>query len=148
MNSKRTIFALAVCLSFAGCGNQPSSSRDLELLTGTPWRYEKAGFDSDEDGVFDALDPSIDGGEKDNTIIFRRDGTGSLVEGRVKARSSEKLLESRTFPFMWSFQNNDSTIYFQNQYYKVRALTKSRLEIYADQKLGGIKTRYFIVLKH
>lgn len=148
MISKRTIFALTVSLSFAGCGTQPSSSRDLDLLTGTPWKYEKAGFDSDEDGVFDALDPRIDGGEKDNTIIFRKDGTGSLVEGRIKARSSEKFVEARTFPFMWSFQNNDSTIYFQNQYYKVRALTNSRLEIYADQKLGGVNTRYIIVLKH
>jgi hypothetical protein len=148
MIPKRTILALTVGLSFAGCGSRPSTSRDLELLTGTPWRYESAGFDSDEDGVFNALDPRIDGGEKDNTIIFRKDGTGSLVEGRVKARSSEKLVESRTFPFMWSFQNNDSTIYFQNQYYKVRALTNNRLEIYADQKLGRIKTRYIIVLKH
>jgi len=148
MISKRTIFALTVSLSFAGCGGHPSSTHDLDLLTGTPWKYEKAGFDSDENGIFDALDPRIDGGEKDNTIIFKKDGTGSLVEGRIKARSSEKLLEARTFPFMWSFQNNDSTIYFQNQYYRVRALTKSRLEIYVDQKLGGVNTRYIIVLKH
>lgn len=148
MISKRTIYALTMSLSLAGCGSRPSSSHDMELLTGTPWKYEKAGFDSEEDGVFDALDPFIDGGEKDNTIIFKKDGTGALVEGRIKSKTSEKILESRTFPFMWSFLNNDSTIYFQNQYYKVRSLTNSRLEMYADQKLGGVNTRYIIVLKH
>ncbi len=148
MLSKRTIFALSVGLSLAGCGMHSSSSRDLELLTGTPWKYEKAGFDSDDDGVFDALDPRIAGGEKDNTIIFRTDGTGSLIEGKIKGRLSEKLSEAKSLPFIWSFQNNDSTIYFQDQYYKVQALTNKRLEIYADQKLGGGNTRYIIVLKH
>ncbi len=144
MLSKLTIFALATTLSLTGCGRRSSSAHDMELLTGTPWKYEKAGFDSDEDGVFDALDPTIAGGDKDNTIIFRTDGTGSLVESKVKDKSSE----AKSLPFIWSFQNNDSTIYFQNQYYKVQALTNKRLEIYADQKLGEIRTRYIIVLKH
>ncbi|HEX9513646.1 MAG TPA: hypothetical protein VF939_24310 [Puia sp.] len=144
MLSKCTIFVLSMSLSLAGCSRPNSSSRDLELLTGTPWKYEKAGFDSDDDGIFDALDPRIAGGEKDNTIIFRTDGTGFLVENKIKGKASD----ARTLPFIWSFQNNDSTIYFQDQYYKVQALTNKRLEIYADQKLGGMNTRYIIVLKH
>lgn len=144
MFSNRTILALSVSLSLVGCGTHDPSSRDVELLTGTPWKYEKAGFDSDDDGVFDALDPRIAGSDKDNTIIFRTDGTGSLVENKIRGKASEP----RSLPFMWSFQNNDSTIYFEDQYYKVRALTNQRLEIYADQKLGGMNTRYVIVLKH
>ena len=104
----------------------------MELLTGNPWKYEKAGFGSDDDGIFDALDPRIAGAEKNNTIVFRKDGTGC----------------ADTLPFQWAFQNNDSTIYFQDQYYKVRTLSRHRLEIYTDQKLGTIPTRYTIVLKH
>jgi len=104
----------------------------MELLTGNPWKYEKAGFGSDDEGIFDALDPRISGGEKNNFIIFRRDGTG----------------QADALPFIWSFHNNDSTIYFQNQYYKVRTLSSNRLEIYADQKLGAVHTRYTIVFKH
>jgi hypothetical protein len=38
---------------------------------------------------------------------------------------------------MWAFQNDDSTIYFQDQYYKIRTLDKHRLELYADEKFGG-----------
>jgi hypothetical protein len=104
----------------------------MELLTGNPWKYEKAGFGSNDDGIFDALDPRIAGGEKNNTIVFRKDGTGC----------------ADTLPFQWAFQNNDSTIYFQDQYYKVRTLSRHRLEIYTDQKLGAIPTRYTIVLQH
>ena len=132
MYSKWTIFALSVSLSVIGCSTKSASRHDMELLTGNPWKYEKAGFGSDDDGIFDALDPRIAGCEKDNTITFRKDGTGS----------------SDALPFLWAFQNNDSTIYFQDQYYKVRTLSRHRLEIYADQKLGKVSTRYTIVFKH
>jgi hypothetical protein len=132
-----TIFSLTTALLAAGCFNKGHSRQDVELLTATPWKYEKAGFGSGDDGNFDALNPSIDGGEKDNSIIFKTDGTGYSQQG---AKNKDG------FPFMWAFQNNDSTIYFQNQYFKVRTLTSHRLEIYADQKLGGSSTRYTIVL--
>lgn len=120
-----------------GCSNRGSSRKDVDLLTATPWKYEKAGFGSGDDGNFDGLDPLIAGSEKDNTVIFRKDGTGYLQQ-------SSKNKDG--FPFMWAFQNNDSTIYFQDQYYKVRVLSRHRLEIYADQQLGGSNTRYTIVL--
>jgi len=140
MIPKSTIFSLtASLLAIVGCFSQGPSGQDLDLLTTAPWKYEKAGFGSGDDGVFDALDPRIAGGEKDNTIIFCKDGTGY-----TKLNNKHK----DSFPFIWSFQNNDSTIYFQDQYYKVRTLTKHRLEIYADQKLGGSNTRYTIVLSH
>jgi hypothetical protein len=144
MFSKWTIFALSAGLSVAGCSTRSASRHDLELLTGNPWRYESAGFDSDDDGIFDALDPTIAGCEKDNTIIFRKDGTGYSQEGVVKC----KLSGPDSLPFMWAFQNNDSTIYFQDQYYKVRILSRNRFEIYADQKFGRVNTRYTIVFKH
>jgi hypothetical protein len=119
-----------------GCSDKNSSGKDLELLTANPWKYEKAGFDSNDDGIFDALDPRIAGSEKDNMVIFRKDGTGY----------SQQESKKDGFPFIWAFQNHDSTIYFQDQYYRVRTLTQHRLEMYADQKLGGSNTRYVIVL--
>jgi hypothetical protein len=126
-----TLF-IAAGLSVTGCADKRGNKSDLDLLTNTPWKYEKAGFGSNDDGVFDALDPRIAGSEKDNTIIFCKDGTGT----------------QNSLPFIWTFQNGDSTIYFQDQYYRVRTLNKHRLEIYADQKFGGVSTRYIIVLKH
>lgn len=141
MLSKWTIIALTAGLSTVGCSPRGSSREHLELLTATPWKYERAGFGSEDDGVFDALDPLIAGCEKDNTVIFRKDGTGCL-QGILTC----KVGGHDSLPFIWAFQNNDSTIYFQDQYYKVRILTRTRLEIYADQKLGDDNTRYTIVL--
>ncbi|SRR5258708_5219796 len=137
-------FILPVSLTLGACSVRHSSGHDLDLLTHSPWKYEKAGFDSDDDGVFDALDPRIAGCEKDYRIIFRADGTGTLQEGVIKCRISDP----DSLPFIWSFQNNDSTIYFEDQYYRIQALTDNRFEIYADQSLGGSNTRYIIVFSH
>lgn len=134
MNSQCTIITLLIAtgLSLAGCSDKRGNKRDLDLLTNTPWKYEKAGFDSNDDGIFDALDPRIAGSERDNIITFCKDGTGTI----------------NNLPFIWAFQNRDSTIYFQDQYYRVRTLNKHRLEMYADEKFGGVNTRYIIILKH
>jgi hypothetical protein len=146
MLSKWTILAISVCLAFGGC--RSSSGHDTDLLTNSPWKYEKAGFDtetSDEDAAsFNALDPRIIGFEKDYAIVFRNDGTGALKENRShnKHRSPDSL------PFLWSLQNNDSVLYFQNQYYKIQSLTNERLIIYADQRLGSDHSRYTIILGH
>jgi hypothetical protein len=129
-----------VFVSVTGCTSRVSSGKDVDVLTRGTWKYEKAGFDV-EDGSFNALDPQIAGNEKDNTIIFCKDGTGySQFALRSRAGNPDSL------PFIWAF-SNDSTIYFQDQYYKVRLLTPQRLEIYADQKFGGTSTRYTIVLR-
>lgn len=113
--------------------------KDVDVLTGSPWKYEKAGFD-DDDGTFDALDPRIGGTAKDNLIIFCKDGTGYSQVSHTRGNAD-------TLPFIWAFQNNDSTIYFQDAYYRVKVLTRQRLEMYADQRYGGTSTRYTIILK-
>jgi hypothetical protein len=138
MQTQWTIITLFIAtgLSLTGCSIKNGNKNDVDLLTNTPWKYEKAGFDSNDDGIFDALDPRIAGSEKDNIITFCKDGTGTQKGTQT------------SLPFIWSFQRSDSIIYFQDQYYRVRTLNKHRLEIYADEKWGGVNTRYIIVLKH
>ena len=144
MIPKSTILLFIAGSLAIGCSNKGATRKDVDLLTATPWKYEMAGFGSGDEGNFDALDPTIAGSEKDNTIIFRKDGTGYIQQTFSEQASKNK----DGFPFMWAFQNNDSTIYFQDQYYKVRVLSRHRLEIYADQRLGASNTRYTIVLSH
>ena len=138
MYTHRTIITLLIGagLSLTGCSSKSGTKKDVDLLTTKPWKYEKAGFDSNDDGIFDALDPRIAGSEKDNIITFCKDGTGTQKGTQT------------SLPFIWSFQRSDSIIYFQDQYYRVRTLNKNRLEIYADEKWGGVNTRYIIILKH
>jgi len=141
---KWTILILSAGLSLGSC--RSTSGHDMELLTHSPWKYEKAAFDTDdEDDIhFDALDPRIMGFVKDYTVVFRSDGTGALKETR--ARSKHHGPDS--LPFFWSFQNKDSLLYFQDQYYRIQTLTNEHLIIYADHKLKGVNSRYTIVLKH
>ena len=140
---KWTIRFLSVSLALSSC--QGTSSRDMELLTHSPWKYEKAAFNTDDNqDSFDALDPHIMGFMKDYTIIFKQDGTGALKDTRV--RKHHHGFDS--LPFFWSFQNKDSLLYFQDQYYRVQTLNKDQLIIYADHKLKGVNSRYTIILKH
>jgi hypothetical protein len=139
---KWTILTFTAGILATSCSNKYTSGKDMDLLTGTPWKYEKAGFNND-DGTFDALDPRIAGSEKDNTVIFCKDGTGYSQFSRKSRNGNPDSL-----PFIWAFQNGDSTIYFEDQYYKVRELSPNRFEIYADQRLGGTNTRYTIIFKH
>jgi len=141
---KWTIIALSASLAFGGC--RGTSGRDTDLLTNSPWKYEKAAFNSDdEDGIrFDALDPRIMGFVKDYTFVFRADGTGSLKENKAKGKHHY----SYSLPFIWSFKNNDSLLYFQDQYYRVQTLNNDHLIMYADHKMKGVQSRYTIVLKH
>jgi hypothetical protein len=134
------ILVLVAFVFVTGCSSRGHSGKDVDLLTNRPWKYETAGFFVDEES-FDALDPRIAGNEKDNIIIFCKDGTGySQFTHHSRPGNADSL------PFIWALQN-DSTIYFQNQYYKVRVMTSQRLEIYSDQRFGGTNTRYTIVLK-
>jgi hypothetical protein len=142
MSAKWIILTLTAGMLAPACNTRNASGKDLELLTGKSWKYEKAEFD-DEEGTFNALDPHITGTEKDNTVIFCKDGTGySQYKHRSRSGNPDSL------PFMWAFQNGDSTIYFQDQYYRVKALTAEKLEIYADQRFGTVSTRYTIIFTH
>src|ERR1700748_3328735 len=109
MLSKQTILFFGAIV-FIGCSGKGVSGKDIDLLTNTPWKYEKAGF-GDDDGNFNALDPQIAGSEKDNTLFFRKDGTGYSEQAVLKGKQGSP----DSLPFIWAFQNNDSTIYFQNQ---------------------------------
>ncbi|HVU55553.1 MAG TPA: hypothetical protein VHD83_10885, partial [Puia sp.] len=87
MPSKWTILAISISLALGSCHS--TSHHDMDLLTSSPWKYEKAGFDTeteDEDvaASFNALDPRIIGFEKDYAIVFRTDGTGALKETRPR----------------------------------------------------------------
>src|ERR1700759_2081142 len=111
MFSKWTILVISISLTLGGCHD--TSARNMELLTHSPWKYEKAGFDTEsdddeDDASFNALDPRIIGFEKDYYIVFRTDGTGALKESRAKSKHPNP----DSLPFFWSFKNNDSLLYF------------------------------------
>ena len=128
----------------AGCGRINSQKSRSKLLTNASWKYEKAGFDSNQDGYIDVLDPKIADCESDDIILFNPDGTGSFNIGGIKCDPSDPP----TLPFMWSFEDKENAMYFQEQHFIIKTLSDSRLEMFTYQHSAGITTKYMIILKH
>lgn len=126
------------------CGSNNSQKSRYELLTNMAWKYEKAGFDSNQDGYIDVLDPKISGCERDDLILFNKDGTGSFNIGGIRCDISDPP----SLPFMWAFENRENAIYFQEQHFQIKILSRSRLEMITYQHSGDITTKYMIILKH
>jgi hypothetical protein len=141
---KSMILFLPIAMVAANCNKKSSAQSKMGLLTKAAWRYEKAGFDSNHEGVMDALDPRIADCQKDDITIFYADGSGSFDGSSLKCDASDPS----SLPFFWSFQNNAKTIYFQEQNFTIKTLSDKKLEIYTTQDFGGIKTNYTIVFKH
>src|SRR4051812_11970546 len=108
MISKSTIFLLIAGSLAIGCSNKGATKKDIDLLTANPWKYEMAGFGSGDDGNFDALDPTIAGSEKDNAIIFRKDGTGCIQSTFSQPTFSQPNSSQQTFSQQPSSRSKDS----------------------------------------
>jgi hypothetical protein len=134
-------FPAVLCSS---CGKNNSEKTRSELLTKTGWKYEKAGFDSNQDGYIDVLDAKISDCESDDIIQFNPDGTGSFNIGSMKCDPSDPP----SLPFMWSFEDKENAMYFQEQHFIIKTLSSSRLEMFTYQNYGGITTKYMIILRH
>jgi hypothetical protein len=141
---KLPTLAFALGLLCATCGEKNSDKSKSELLTKAAWKYEKAGFDSNQDGYIDVLDPRIAGCESDDIILFNRDGTGSFNIGGIKCDPNDPP----SLPFVWSFENKENAMYFQEQHFVIKTLSPSRLEMFTYQIDAGITTKYMIILRH
>jgi hypothetical protein len=51
-------------------------------------------------------------------------------------------------PFTWLLENHDSSIYFEEQYFKIKTLSDTKLEIYHDEDIDGNDIRYIIAFRH
>jgi hypothetical protein len=138
------LLAYLPAVFFVSCSGSELRKAKEHLLTKSPWKYEKAGFDSNQDGYIDALDPRIADCGRDDIILFNADGTGSFNTGSITCDPSDPP----SLPFTWSFENEDKGIYFQGQHFTIKTLSADRLEMYSYQVVGNTRTRYLILLKH
>ena len=141
--------ALAVILGLAsllsqGCRQTAVDKAKTALLTRAAWKYQKIGFDSKEDGYIDVLGSRLEDCAKDDITIFNADGSGTCQTGPLKCDPADPT----ALPFRWSFENHDSTLYFEEQHFKVKTLSENKLEIYNEEHLGGTNVRYIISFGH
>lgn len=81
----------------------------VQLITSATWKYDTAAIDVDKNGTPDQVLPpgAIASCEKDNTITFKSDSTGTLNEGATKCDPSDP----QTTSFKWWFKDNGAVLY-------------------------------------
>jgi len=116
MKALLILIFLSSALIFGGCQKEDSGSTPTktksEQIASSPWKYNDAKIDSDNNGTGDVALPAgvIEACQTDNTILFAANGTGTLDEGATKC----DLADSQTIPFTWNFTSNESVINFSS----------------------------------
>ncbi len=105
-----TTLMLMAVFFIAGCHKDDwQHKNERELLTAGPWKFTRAGLDTNHDGKIDTtirpdLLPEC---VFDNEYTFNTDSTAMLDEGNNNCKSGEP----RQTSFDWYFMNNESEIF-------------------------------------
>ena len=143
---------LAVALSailFFACkkssdNNSNPSKTKTDLITASLWRFDNAKLAGvDVSGYFDDC-------EKDNTVTFVSNGTGTVDEGATKCNAADP----QTVSFNWAFENNESSIHTSTPLFPgtgdftLSTLNDTQLAVSRDTVILGITQTLTINLKH
>jgi hypothetical protein len=122
--------------------NPPKTKTDL--ITASLWRFDNAKLAGvDVSGYFNDC-------QKDNTVTFVSNGTGSVDEGPTKCHAADP----QTTPFNWAFQNNETTIHTSTPLFPgtgdftIGALTDTQLSVSRDTLILGMTQTFTINFKH
>ncbi len=156
-----TIGLLFVLLNVIGCHKEPDTTTTVTktgLISASAWTYQDAGIDANRDGAVDAnssfsvLLPSlVPSCRTDNSILFKKDNTGTVDEGSSKCNAGDM----QTTTFNWSFADNETNLNVSNNVFallngksKVYALTATSFSLTRDTVLGGTTYPILVILKH
>ncbi len=150
---KFSFFAITLVLGSCGKNDTKAPTR-TELLASATWKYDNAGLDINKDGIAETpLPPGYVGDcDKDNTLTFKSDGTGTLDEGPLKCDAGNP----QTSPFTWSFKNGETVINFPTVILTgisgdvtIQKLTSTELDFIKEINIGAPATVNVIVeMKH
>jgi hypothetical protein len=144
-NFLRCFALLLIAFAAFSCSKKEATKTNLEYLTQAIWKWQDAGFDSDKNGSIDATDPDIDDCEKDNTLDFNTDGSGTADEGGSKCDQDDE----QTVPFTWVFKTNETQIEYKGNVFNILSLNDTQIKVYQDLDMGGgMMFRYVVIMKH
>jgi len=134
--------------------DEDSGPSNTELIASAAWKYNNSGADVNNDGFIDAAVPPgyILDCDKDNTLTFKNDGTGTLDEGANKCDPSSP----QTSVFTWTFSNAETFINISipvmtgfNGSLEILKLTSTELNLSKQVSIGGTAPIFVVVeLKH
>lgn len=138
------VFTIACKKDSSSNNNNNTGKTKTELITSSTWKFDNAKIGTiDVSSYFDDCD-------KDNTVTFVSNGTGTADEGPTKCDPSDP----QTVPFNWSFENNETTIHTStplfagNGDFNLNILSDTQLAVARDTVLAGITQTFIITLKH
>ncbi|MGC4037359.1 MAG: lipocalin family protein [Chitinophagaceae bacterium] len=136
------------CVFFAckkdSTNNNTSGKTKTQLITSSTWRFDNAKLAGvDVSGAFDDC-------EKDNTVTFVSNGTGTVDEGATKCDAADP----QTVPFDWTFENNESSIHTTTPLFpgtsdfKINSLSETQLAVAKDTVILGTTQTFVVTFKH
>ena len=78
-----------------------------QLLTQKEWILTSYGYDENKNGIIDPSEENIKDCEKDNSYIFKPDGSGNIFENALNCGNGVS-----DHSFNWQFVNNEAEIDF------------------------------------
>jgi hypothetical protein len=138
-----SVFVIA-CKKDSDSNNNNTGKTKTELITSSTWKFDNAKIGTtDISGFFDDCD-------KDNTVTFVSNGTGTADEGATKCDAADP----QTTPFNWNFENNETSIHTTTPLFpgtgdfKINALSDTQLAVARDTLILGITQSIVITLTH
>ena len=112
----------------------------LELLTQKEWVLISYGYDKDGNGLIDPAEEEIRDCERDNSYVFKNDGTGTCYDNFISCGNGIS-----DFQFSWKFGNDQSTLVFSSHTGSITRLNENQLIICDNEKPAR---KFITVFKH
>ena len=156
MRKLKFVLFLAI-FAFVSCDkgeDSKSAPTKTELITKAAWKFEHAALDLNKDGQIDTDLPAgyVTACEKDNTLVFKKDGSGVADEGPSKCDQSNP----QTTNFNWTFENGEQNLKFEQSIFtnidgnvKILTLNDTKLELMKEVTIGpGQNVNVIVRFKH
>lgn len=120
-----------------------NSKSAAELLTQQEWILAAHGYDENFDGLLDASEESTGPCEKDNSYVFRENGTATLFDNDVPCNGVPEQTIS------WKLINNNLSLDLHFYVASILRLTEREL-VFCENLAGsnGRPLRFMTVLRH
>ena len=154
---KLKIVLLLAGFAFVSCNkgeDSKSGPTKTDLITKAAWKFEHAALDMNKDGQIDTDLPAgyVKACEKDNTLLFKKDGSGVADEGPSKCDQGDP----QSTNFNWSFENGEQNLVFQQSIFttidgnvKILTLNDTRLELMKEVAIApGQNVNVIVRFKH
>ena len=129
MKKTYSTLALILLLFTIACKKENKENR-TDLITSGNWKMIghtiQPGYDYDGDGDIDTdIFPLMDACEKDNSFLFKKDGTLEINEGATKCDQADP----QVYAVGWEFRNDEKKILVLWEEFEIDELTNSRMKL-------------------